>query len=134
MKRVAMFFVVLYCLRSDGAYISFTGMDQPSIDSMLTAQVQSCQYISQASYTAGVLTKIPATPTPIQVLTQAKTQASSLVNTGADANSELQRAAMLTILDQINTIRASLPNSLSAITPTQVKTAVQNKINSGAAD
>ncbi len=72
--------------------------------------------------------------TPAQVLAKVRTQAGAEVITGLDATSELQRAVLLTILDQLNTIRAALPTPLPPITPTQAKTAVQNKLNSGAAD
>jgi hypothetical protein len=67
------------------------------------------------------------------VLSDARSSALAQVN-GGFGNAELQRAILLTILDQLNTIRAALPTPLSAITPAQARTAVQNKLNSGAAD
>lgn len=73
-------------------------------------------------------------PPPPQVLALVKSQANALIVTGTDANSELQRAILLTILDQLNTIRAALPTPLNPITPAQVRNAVQAKIGSGSAD
>lgn len=54
MKRWAALFSVLYCLRSDGVYVSYSGTDQSSIDSMLSGEGLSCQYLAPSAYSAGV--------------------------------------------------------------------------------
>lgn len=51
---------------------------------------------------------------------------------GSSDRDKLERAILLTILDQINTLRAA--DNLSTVTVQQAKTAVQNKITSGSAD
>lgn len=63
------------------------------------------------------------------LLTQQRTQA---VSDLSSANQKLIRALMLAVLDEINTLRTAA--GLSARTATQVRTAIINKINSGAAD
>lgn len=44
-----------------------------------------------------------------------------------DIASIFERAAWLTLLDQINTIRAALPTPLAAITPAQMVAAIRSK-------
>ena len=55
----------------------------------------------------------------------------SLVN-GTTDRDKLERAILLTILDQLNVLGSKV--GIANITPQQAKTAVQNKINSGASD
>lgn len=55
-------------------------------------------------------------------------------NSSSDAINKLQRAVVLVILDEINLIRGLLVPSQQPRTIAQLKTAIQNKINSGAAD
>src|SRR3954469_10785963 len=56
------------------------------------------------------------------------------MNADASANSKFIRAVLLVILDEVNVIRGNFAPALAARTPAQLKTAIQNKINSGAAD
>lgn len=46
-----------YILRSDGAYISFEGMSQDVIISMLTEQGLSCTFIDQATFNTAAQNK-----------------------------------------------------------------------------
>lgn len=110
---------------------SYQGMDQATITSLISFPFD---FIDAPTYAAFILAHQPVPLTPAQILALVRSQATSSVNGGIEANSELQRAILLTLLDQINTIRAALPTPLGAITPAQAKTAVQNKIASGAAD
>jgi len=63
-----------------------------------------------------------------------RTNAITLLNSDSSSNSKFVRAVLLVILDEINVIRALLPGPPAARTIAQLKTAVQSKINSGAAD
>lgn len=54
--------------------------------------------------------------------------------TGTGADAKLMRAILLVILDEINTIRQLPSLAQASRTVNQLRTAVQNKINSGAAD
>jgi hypothetical protein len=63
-----------------------------------------------------------------------RTNAISLLNTDTSPNSKFVRAVLLVVLDEINVIRALLPGPPAARTIAQLKTAIQNKLNSGAAD
>src|SRR4029077_16436241 len=72
--------------------------------------------------------------TPAFILNSQRTDAIAQFTTDPSGISKLNRAILLTLLDQLNIIRAALPVPLGAITPAQAKTAIQNKLNSGAAD
>jgi len=52
MKRVALWVVVLFCLRSDGVYQKYTGIDQADVDAFLSPL--TCQYISEDQWMAGI--------------------------------------------------------------------------------
>jgi hypothetical protein len=52
-KLIALF-TIFYCLRSDGAYVSFEGMDQATITAMLAQQGLTCQWITQDEFTAAI--------------------------------------------------------------------------------
>ncbi len=54
MKRCVPWFIILFCLRSDGAYLQFSGMDQSTIDAMLSQQGLSCQYITANDYNVAI--------------------------------------------------------------------------------
>lgn len=54
--------------------------------------------------------------------------------TSKKVDSCLMRAILLTILDELNTIRSKLSPPLAAITISQAENAVLSKISSGAAD
>ncbi|GEM_PF-3605118 len=47
---------------------------------------------------------------------------------------KLLRAVVLVVMDEINILRAAVVPSLPALTANQIRTAIQNKINTGAAD
>lgn len=54
MKRWASLFAVLYCLRSDGVYLSFSGMDQSTVDTLVSQDGFSCQYVTVDDYNTAV--------------------------------------------------------------------------------
>ena len=43
-----------YAQRSDGAYVSFTGMSREVINAMLSEQGLSCTFIDEAAYNAAI--------------------------------------------------------------------------------
>lgn len=100
-------------------YAGITWLDQVQVQ---PTQTQVTNWLSTCTVTPDDM-----------VLATARANAIAQIN-GNLANAEAQRAILLTLLDQINTIRSALPTPLSAITPAQAKTAVINKINSGSAD
>jgi len=113
---------------------SYEGMDQATVSGLIAQTGSSFDFIDSQTYAAFILAHQPVPLTPAQILALVRSQASGAISGGNEPVSELQRAVLLTLLDQINTIRAALPTPLGAITPAQARTAVQNKINSGAAD
>lgn len=81
--------------------------------------------VDQVTFDAAVVVPDPTAP-----------RASAISNFLNDpsATSKLERAILLVILDEINVIRGLLSPVQPARTVAQLKTAVQNKLNSGAAD
>lgn len=74
-----------------------------------------------------------ATPcTPDQ--TPARNSALDALVNGQSPDVKLMRSILLVILDEINLIRTNAALNLAARTKNQMVTAIQNKINSGAAD
>lgn len=73
-------------------------------------------------------------PTPAQILADLRNSAGTELATDTSGNAKLIRAVFLVELDEINLIRSLLVPAQSARTIQQFKTAVQNKITSGAAD
>jgi hypothetical protein len=65
---------------------------------------------------------------------QDRAAAKAVFASNTDAAAKILRATALVLLDQVNTIRAALPTPLPAITVAQARTAIQNKIDNGAAD
>jgi hypothetical protein len=126
-------FVIIHDPTGDRA-ASYDGMNQATVTSLIQQTGFTFDFVDSATYAAFILAHQPVPLTPAQILAAVRAQASTSITGGAESVSELQRAVLLTILDQLNTIRAALPTPLSAITPAQAKTAVQAKINSGAAD
>lgn len=75
-----------------------------------------------------------ATLTPAGILTKQRADAVTQLNTDPSANAKVIRAVFLVTLDEINVIRGLLVPSQPPRTMAQFRTAVANKINSGAAD
>jgi hypothetical protein len=86
-----------------------------------------------------------AQPTPVQIAAVTPPQVAAAKNGATHGNgvalfgasghdSVVLRAIVLTLIDQINTVRGLLPVPLGAIPPGQAKAAINTKINSGAAD
>lgn len=46
--------MTIYILRSDGAYVSFIGMSQDQITTMLTAQGLTCTFIDENTYNTAI--------------------------------------------------------------------------------
>lgn len=69
---------------------------------------------------------------PNQTNLKQRSDALNELLTGTSDRDKLNRGILLTILDQVNILRTNA--GLSTITSAQVKTAVQQKINSGSAD
>lgn len=111
--------------------IAYDGMDQPTVT---TLQTFPFDFIDEAAYNAFVVAHIPVPPTPAQILAFLRSGALDNLNTSPDSVSKLQRAILMVILDEINVIRALLPGPPAQRTIAQMKTAIQNKINAGAAD
>lgn len=63
-----------------------------------------------------------------------RSEAINLLNLDGSASSKFVRAVLLVILDEVNVIRALLPGPPAPRTANQLKTAIQNKLNSGVAD
>ena len=70
----------------------------------------------------------------VRANTKARADAITALLSDPSHNAKFIRAVLLTILDEINTIRALLVPAQAARTPTQMRNAIQNKINSGASD
>lgn len=66
--------------------------------------------------------------------TQLRNDAANELNADFSGNAKFIRAVLLVILDEVNTIRTNPALNLTPRTAAQMKTAIQNKINSGAAD
>lgn len=54
MRNANLLLLIFYCLRSDGAYIKYEGMEQKVIDSMLIQQKQTCTYIDESTYEVSI--------------------------------------------------------------------------------
>lgn len=70
----------------------------------------------------------------LRVTSGARAGAKADYDLAGNQDAVLWRAIALTLLDQINTIRAALPTPLGPITVAQARTAIRNKIDSGVAD
>lgn len=75
-----------------------------------------------------------ATLTPAGILAGQRAAAITQLNIDPSGNAKVIRAVFLVTLDEVNLIRSLLVPAQPARTMTQFRTAVQNKINSGAAD
>jgi hypothetical protein len=77
---------------------------------------------------------IPADPplTPTEITAVLRSAAIRIISTEADGQAKVLRAVLLVIMDELNILRNlhSLPPRIA----TQIKTAVQQKINSGDSD
>lgn len=91
-------------------------------------------YKEYLAWVADGNTIAPALPglTPTQVNDALRSWALTDLLTSKDSKAVLMRAILLVVLDEVNVIRTQL--GLQARTAAQFRTAVQNKINSGAAD
>ncbi len=80
-------------------------------------------------------TPIAADPAPTAAQILADMRAGAIVQLGdPSSQSKFIRAVLLTILDELNTIRALLVPAQAARTPAQMKNAIQAKITGGTAD
>lgn len=107
----------------------YTG-DDAKADAEVTAFLAlhpgwTTQEVNQATFDATV-TIVDPTPS--------RNAAAAQLLTGISDQNKLDRAVLLVILDEINTIRALPSLAQSPRTAAQLKTAIQNKLTSGAAD
>lgn len=71
---------------------------------------------------------------PAALIANLRTSAVNSLISDTSPNSKFIRAVLLTILDEINVIRALLPGPPAPRTVAQLRNAVQAKINAGTAD
>jgi len=117
---------------SDGT--SYEGMDESTVTVLRTELGKSTTFVSEAEYLAYLLAHQPVPLTPAEIVALFRAQAIDLVNVDPTPPSKFVRAVLLTILDEINVIRALLPGPPAPRTVTQMKNAIAAKINAGVAD
>lgn len=152
-------FLIIYVLvhqASGDTVRSYDGQSQSTIQSLLVSEGKTGDVITQQQYVDFIVAHQPVPLTPAQVLAIVRSQASTSVDSGVEPISELQRAVLLTVLDELNILRGrdrdrsadvAAATSLADLktrwaarldlldrTPAQAKNAVQSKINSGASD
>ncbi len=126
-------FVILHDPNGDRAQ-SYEGMSQTTVSNLLNATGFLYDFVDQATYLSFLAANQKPILTSTQVLQNQRSDAIDLLNSGTYAPTKLERAAILVTLDEINLIRSLLVPAQSPRTFQQMKTAIQNKINSGAAD
>lgn len=114
--------------------VSYDGMNQQTVMALLVEKGFQFDFIDAPTYAAFIQAHQPVQLTPAQLLASFRSQAIDSLLTDPTGNSKFVRAILLTILDEINVIRALLPGPPAARTILQLKNAVQSKINTGAAD
>lgn len=140
-----------------GDYAAFyDGMSQATVASLITQTGKTFNFVDQPTYEAFVLAHQPAPLTPAELLALQRADAVNYLNKDPQAVSKLQRAILLVIMDELNILRQrdrdratdvaaalslsdlkvrwALRSTLTDSTATQAKTAVENKLNSGASD
>lgn len=149
------FFVLIHDLAGDRVS-TYDGMTQETVSNLVRETGFPFEFIDAPTYAAFIATHQPVSPTPAQILINIHNQASSKVVSGLDVVSTLQRAVELVTRDEINILRqrdldrasdveeatslTDLKTRWAARAPleqrsvSQIKTAIQNKINSGDAD
>lgn len=135
--------------------VSYEGMEQSVVDSLLTEKGIPFDFISETAYNAFILSHLPVPLTPVQLVALFRALAINLMDS-PDPSQKVLRALLLVLIDELNILRqrdrdrsadvaaaASLADlktrwaARSALADrdiTQVKPAIQNKINSGLAD
>ncbi len=73
-------------------------------------------------------------PTPAAILADEIASAIDTFLNSSAPQAKIMRAIVLVMLDQVNTCRAGLTTPLPPGTPAQLRTAIQNKLQSGAAN
>ena len=134
--RISIVFFTLYVLIHDPAgdrVAAFDGMSQGTVTQLLSGG-SAFEFITAQAYEQYVVSMQPAPLTAAQLIAAIRLDAANSLDYGMNGDLALQRAILLTLLDQINTIRSKLPTPLAAITPAQARTAVKNNLESGAAD
>lgn len=114
--------------------VGYEGMDAATVTALLTQAGIPFDLIDAATFRNFLAAHQPVPQTAAQLLAFERTQAVNELTVGTQALTKLQRAILLVILDEINVIRGLLVPSQVARTPAQFKSAIQAKINSGAAD
>lgn len=135
---------------------AYEGNSLEQIQSAVLSEGKTFDLLTRQQYEALLAANAPTAPTPAELVAAFRAQASSATATGGDWIGQVIRAVALVMNDANNVVRqrdadraadiaaaASLADlktraaarpSLDPITPTQVKNAIINKINAGAAD
>jgi hypothetical protein len=100
----------------------------------IPANTENKDYREYLAWVAAGGIVIPADPlpTPAEITALLRTQAINIMNLNTDAQAKILRAILLVIMDELNILRAL--HSLAPRVASQIKTAVQAKINSGDSD
>jgi len=117
-------------------FLVYDGQDQPIVTQLLTDMgATNIQFITEAEYIAATTAaSISPAQAAADYLAQCRASAITQLLTETGFNAKNIRAVLMVILDEINVIRALLPGPPAPRTITQLKTAITNKINSGASD
>jgi hypothetical protein len=113
---------------------SYDGMDIATVTVLVTQTGFPFDFITQAAYDTFVTAHRPVPPTAAQIIAALRSQAGSELTASTHPLTVLQKAILMTVLDEINTIRSLLIPAASARTGAQFKNAVQNKITGGQGD
>jgi len=135
----------------------YEGMDQATVRGLLDALgLTSVTFVTEAEYNAIVLARQPIPLTPAQILATARAQAIYSIDTDIGPLGKSLRGLLLVLLDEFNILRQRERDRAADVAAaltladlkvrwaarsllndrdiTQVKPAVQNKINGGDAD
>lgn len=135
---------------------TYEGVTQATIASMMNQSGLTYEMITADAYAAFVAANTHPPLTAAELLALLRSDSIASLTVGKDSISELQRAILLTLLDELNILRQrdrdrstdiaastsladlktrwAARSALSDRTVSQAETAVQNKISSGGAD
>lgn len=125
-------YAIIHNLATGDRASTYDGMEKYQIIAMLSGANETATFVDQATYMAFLESHKPIPLDQATVTARLREDALSFLQINPGGQFKLQRAILLTILDQINTLRTNA--GLSAVTVQQAIQAVINKINSGNAD
>lgn len=136
--------------------VSYEGMSRETVSGLVTETGFAFDFIDAQTYATFLFTHQPVPLTASQILAFVHSEASASAISGVDSNSTLGRGAALVTMDELNILRqrdvdrsadvaastslADLKSRWAARSAlpqragSQIKTAIQNKINAGDAD